>query len=388
VLLHALLSGLRERHEVTLVTVAGTDPNEWQALEHLRSAGLQVHAVRLMEASAGQRWERRARLAAMWLSGRYPWRTIWFWDPRIERIISHLLATQSFDVVHVEDNAAGAYRYRTTLPTLLTEHEVRRPRPIAWDSIRRAPQLDTAMGEIDWARWQSYQRRIWRRFDAIQVFGERDAEAVRTLAPDLAARVRINPFGVAAPPARISVAERPGQLLFVGNFTHAPNLDAALWLGREIMPQLRQRQPRAHLMIVGADPPPAIRALASESISVTGFAPAIEPIMDQAAVVIAPLRIGGGMRMKVLQSMALGKAVVTTTRGAEGLASIGPPPLRIADDTAGFVSAAADLLEHPAERVALGAAARLFVAEHFSPAAFVRRVEQTYRELLVGREVM
>jgi glycosyltransferase involved in cell wall biosynthesis len=111
--------------------------------------------------------------------------------------------------------------------------------------------------------------------------------------------------------------------------------------------------------------------------------PEIEPWLERAALVLAPLRIGGGMRMKVLQAMAMGKAVVTTSRGAAGLAAGGQaPPLAVADDVEGMVAAAAALLADPAGRQALGRQARAHVTQHFSPQAHVRRLESIYARLL------
>ena len=381
--LHAQLAGLAPHHKLTLVTIVGDDPAEAAAVERLRESGVEVHAARLIEPAGLRRWQRRWRLASDWLGGRYPWRTAWFRAPQAQRILDRLLAERRFDLVQVEDSAAGAYRYRTQVPVVFTEYEVRRPRPIDWSARSRASLLRWALGEADWRRWPRYHTAVWRRFDRIQVFSPRDAGAIAAIAPELADRVRVNPFsvelGAAADPGR----EEHGALLFVGNFTHAPNVDAALWLGREIMPLLRARSPGVRLTIVGICPPEAVRALACDDIVVTGPVPEIEPFVERAAVVLAPLRIGGGMRMKVLHSMGLGKAVVTTLRGAEGLAVDGRrPPLALAEDAEGIAGAAAALLAADDERRALGRAARAFVAEHHSPSAYVRRLEALYAELL------
>src|SRR5689334_5858106 len=128
--LHAQLVGLIERHRVTLVTVASTDPAEWEALDRIRESGVDVHAIRRTELRGLARWERRWRFATTWLRGMYPWRTIWYWEPGLQHILNRLLAEQEFDLVMVEDNAMGIYRYRTETPTIFTEYEVRRPRSV------------------------------------------------------------------------------------------------------------------------------------------------------------------------------------------------------------------------------------------------------------------
>jgi glycosyltransferase involved in cell wall biosynthesis len=242
------------------------------------------------------------------------------------------------------------------------------------------------LNEADWARWPRYQRTIWRRFDRIQTFSKRDADAIGVIAPDLANRVRVNPFGISLPILSASEQQEPGSLLFVGNFTHEPNVDAAVWLGKEIMPLIRECYPGVRLTLVGIYPPPDVRVLACDDIRVTGPVPEIEPYFGRAALVLAPVRIGGGMRMKVLQAMALGKAVVTTSRGADGLAIDGcQPPLVISEDAQGFASAVAQLLANDDARQELGSRARAYVTAHFSAQSYASRLEVIYAEMQTGR---
>lgn len=386
VLLHAQLTELAARHNVTLVTVAAADPGEREALERLEIAGSHVVAVRRSKLSGLARWARRWRFASQWLGGQVPWRSVWFYEPELQRRLCDLLGADRFDLVLVEDNAMGMYRYPTTIPIIFTEYEVRRPRSINWHVLVRRDRVKQLLGELDWRRWRRYQPAVWRRFERIQVFSPRDAAAIRAVAPDLAHRVRINPFSVALPPLPDPGQEDALSLLFVGNFTHQPNVDAALWLGHDIMPRLRQRCSGVRLVLVGPYPPASVRALGSDDCVVTGRVPALEPYLARAAILLAPIRIGGGMRMKVLQGMAAGKAVVTTPRGAEGLAIDGhQPPVVLADNAAGLAEATAALLANPPARWAIGAKARAYATEHYSPAAYVRRLEATYDELVRAR---
>jgi glycosyltransferase involved in cell wall biosynthesis len=381
--LHAQLSALSVQHQVTIVTLAGPDPAEHAAVSVLRVAGFEVLAACRREPHGWPRLQRAARWITAWLRGRDPWRTIWFQDAGLQKILDQVLAERSFDVIQVEDNAMGAYRYRTRAPIVFTEHEVRRPRPVDWRGWQSAGFAQWAWREADWRRWPMYQRRIWPRFDRIQAFTARDAEAIRTLSPQLADRVRVNPFGIDLPAQVNNRHEDDHTLLFVGNFTHAPNVDAALWLGATIMPLLRQRCPGVRLTLVGPYPPRSVQALACEDVVVTGRVPQLEPYLEPAAVVIAPIRIGGGMRMKVLHSMAQGKAVVTTARGAEGLALNGHAlPLIVAEDVESIVTTTAALLHSREQRQRLGQQARAFVAAHYSPRAYVQRLQAVYAEVV------
>lgn len=381
--LHAQVAGLRERHELTVVTVAGHEPGELEAAQELQESGVDVHVVDARQPQGIARWRRRRRLAGAWACGRYPWRTVWFAVPGVQKTIDRLTRSRDFDVAAVEDNAMGVFRFPAGLPTVLTDHEVRRPRRVDWRCGAPAGWPGWAFRELDWRRWPSYERSVWRRFDRVQVFTERDAKSLLEIAPELSRRVRVTPFGVELPKRADPAREEAGTLLFVGNFTHPPNVDAASWLAREILPRIPSRRSGPRLLLVGGEAPEQVRGLASPVVTVVGEVPTIAPRLEAATVVVAPIRTGGGMRMKVLHALAAGKAVVTTTRGAEGLALRGiEPPLVVADDPDGFAAATAALLADAGRRRALGDQARAFAAEHYSAEAYGRRLEAVYEELV------
>ncbi len=380
--MYGRLTELAERHRVTLATLAGPDPREREALRDLEDLGVQVRPLWRPAPSGARRWSRYGRVMAGWARGGHPLRALWFREREMQRLLDRLLAERTFDLLQVEDSAMGDYAYRTSAPRVLAEYEVVVAPPL--DLLRRGTPgwARGALLAAERRRWHRYQARVWRRFDRIQVFTARDAAAIEALAPDLAGRVRVNPFGVQLPPAADPHAEERGSLVFVGGFLHPPNVDAAIWLAGEIMPRLRPLSPGVRLSIVGSSPPASVRALEREDVRVTGHVPSVAHFLERAVVVIAPLRTGGGMRLKVLQAMALGKAVVTTPVGAEGLAAYGqPPPLVVAEDAQGLAEATAGLLASERARAELGRRARAFVAEHHSWQAHGWRLEALYAEL-------
>jgi polysaccharide biosynthesis protein PslH len=386
VLLQAELAGLKERHELTLVTAVGDEPGEEEAVRRLGDE-VDSHASALRLPPPGfARRRRQLRMAGAWARGRWPWRTVWYAAPEIQRVLDRLGGERSFDVVAIEDSAMSVFRYPVGVPTVFTHHEVLRPRPVDWAAGPPRNWPAWAFGELDWRRWARFQPQAWRRFDLVQVFSRRDAEQVAELAPDVAARVRVDPFGLVLPPPADPAREAPGTILFVGAFHHPPNRDAAIWLAREILPAVLARHPGARLRIVGSGPTPEVRALAGPNVEVVADAPSVLPHLEEAAVVMAPVRTGGGMRMKVLQAMAAGKAVVTTPRGTEGYTGFGEePPLAVGESEDELAAATAALLADDGERRRLGERAREFAERHHSPQAWAERQTAVFEEAIAAR---
>jgi polysaccharide biosynthesis protein PslH len=387
VLLQAEALGLSGRHELTLVAAVGDEPWEAEAAAALLDSGLDAHlADRRQPPRSRARWRRRLRLAGAWAGGRMPWRTVWFADPGLQEMLDRLTASREFDLIAVEDSAMSGFRLPRGIPTVYTHHEVLGP-----GALRRPPWGPLGwpgwlLGELDRRRWGEFQKTAWRRFDLTQVFSRRDGEAMAEAAPDAAARIRVNPFGIVLPERADPSREVPGTMLFVGNFAHPPNRDAAIWLAREILPAVLARWPAARLRVVGAAPPAEVLALAGEHVEVFADAPSVRPHLDRAALVLAPVRAGGGMRMKVLEAIATGKAVVTTTLGAEGFNAFSEePPLAVADGAAGIAAAAVELLADDARRAALAERARAFAELHHSPEAWAERLTAVYEEALADR---
>ncbi len=366
---YRMLHRLAEQHEITLATFVATAACG-EALDALRVAGIDVHALPRPRPAGLQGLLRRGALAARWALGDDPLRSLSFHDPAMQRLIDALTTRRSYDVIQVEDNAMASYRYPEKTPSLLTDHDV------------HDPELRVRSRER--ARWRAYQARIWRRFDRIQVFTERDASVIARIAPDASGRVRVNPFGVDVPAEPDPSRERPGRVVFVGNFLHAPNVDAAIWLAREIWPLVRARRPDSTLALVGADPPARVRALAGAGVEVTGRVPHVEPWLEEAAVLLAPIRSGGGMRVKVLHAMALGRAVVTTPLGAEGVGA--GAPLRVSATADALAEETVRLLEDGDARRELGRRARAFVSEHHGWDAFHDRLARIHDELRGARD--
>ncbi len=383
--LFATLRGLvDDGHDVTLVTPAGPHAVEFEAVSALRCEGFTVHAA--PRHTGDDRWRRRCRMAWRWLRGD-PWRTVWFSEPALQAVIDRLVATQRFDVIDVQDSAMAGYTLPSAIPKVLTDLEVRRNRPT---NFRRRGSLSWPaflFAEFDWRRWPEYQRRSWSRYDAVTVLTARDAATLTLIAPELADRVHVVPFGIVPPIPGSDHEIEPSTIAFIGNYTHAPNVDAALWLVEEILPIVRRVAPDAMVRLAGPSAPAAIRSLASDTVDVLGWVDDADEFLRRATVVVAPVRTGGGMRVKVLHAMALGKALVTTSRGAEGLSDEDRTAIAIADDADAFGAVVGQLLSDSAGRAAIGAQARRVVIERYGVVPAARRVVAVYETIVAERNL-
>lgn len=163
------------------------------------------------------------------------------------------------------------------------------------------------------------------------------------------------------------LAAREGKtLLFIGGFYHQPNVDAMLYFHEHIFPLIREKVPDVRLKIVGANPPESIRRLASRDVSVTGFVKDTGSYLDSAAVSIAPLRFGAGMKGKVGEALAAGLPVVTTGIGAQGMPLISGKDCLISDRPEEFASDVVRILSDPALWKSLSENGRRFMRDHFA----------------------
>lgn len=231
-----------------------------------------------------------------------------------------------------------------------------------------------------------FEREVCASVDCVIAVSEEDAAALRPFCSDK--RVAVVPNGIFVDAyrndqPRLDLGEN--TLVFTGKMDYRPNVDAMKWFTCDILPQVRERTPDVHLYIVGQKPHPSLEALRDEpNIEITGWVADVQPFLQAADVYIAPLRMGSGTRLKILEAMASGCAVVATTMAVSGLHEDVRAALRIADDEAGFAAAVTSLLNNPAQRDALGKAAQDAVKRHYDWSALMPCLLATYREIGLG----
>lgn len=219
-----------------------------------------------------------------------------------------------------------------------------------------------------WRRMQRFESRALARADVIVAVSDGDAEVLSRIYPGAAHRhIQVVPTGVDADyftPA--TTPSRRGHLVFTGSMDWLPNEDGVLYFVRDVLPRIRAAEPDARLTIVGRAPTPAVRRLSElPGIEVTGRVEDVRPYIADADVYVVPLRIGGGTRLKIFEAMAMGRAVVSTTIGAEGLPVTSGQDVVIADAPDAFAAAVVDLIRDCDARQRLETAARRLVSERY-----------------------
>jgi glycosyltransferase involved in cell wall biosynthesis len=254
----------------------------------------------------------------------------------------------------------------------------------AADHLAEATGMRRLLRTIELRASHRFERRALGLADATVVFTEPDRQDLRGVAPDAA--IHVVPLGVQLPATPADpIGVEPPEVCFVGSFKHPPNVAAASVLLRDIMPRVWRRHAAARLVIVGPDPPATLRAPQDDRVHVTGEVPDVAPYLARAAVVAAPIRSGGGMRVKVLEALAAGKAVVASPRAVAGLDVRDGEHVLIRDADGPVADAISDVLDDVALRTALAAAGRDWAARHVGWPAVAARIGTVWERALADR---
>jgi len=293
------------------------------------------------------------------IAGRAPYAVSRFTDPQVKRLLEEWIPQRRFDVA-VCDFLSSTLNFPRDLatPTALFQHNVE---SILWK--RKAdvePRfLDRLVFKLESAKMQTFEPKQTRRFHHVIAVSETDRTAMSSMVDP--SHISVVPTGVDVSKYRYDPELRPqGSLvIFTGSMDWQPNIDGVEYFCSEIWPSVLQKVPQARFRIVGRDPHPRVKKLASQSVEVTGTVPSIVDHLREAAAIVVPLRIGGGTRIKIYEGMAMGKATVSTTIGAEGLDVQHQRDILLEDTPASFADAVITLLqnEDARRRLEAGAAA-------------------------------
>jgi glycosyltransferase involved in cell wall biosynthesis len=315
----------------------------------------------------------------MYLVDRAPYAVAKYYSPAYRARVEQLLSSERFDLV-ICDFLPPVVNLPRTLPcpSVVFTHNVeaeiwRRHAENATNAVAR--RLLTQQ----WRRMLRFEADALARFDLVLAVSNADRKTFERLYPrSLNAPVHLVQTGVDTsfftPDER---APERAHMVFTGSMDWLPNEDGMIYFCREILPRIRESEPEATLSIIGRSPTPAVRRLAEmNGVEVTGRVDDVRPHVARGAVYVVPLRIGGGTRLKIFEAMAMAKAVVSTTVGAEGLPVTPGRDVVIADHAEQFAKAVVRLIRDVEARQAIETAARRLVVERYDWSAVAAGFEE------------
>jgi sugar transferase (PEP-CTERM/EpsH1 system associated) len=369
---YQLARQLSARHDVTLLSYASPD-------QRAGVAGLSTQmCVRPVEIEPLSAAGKRAAQALTIASSR-PYYCRAFYSRRMQEAIDDVCSTGDIDVIQLESSYLGTFRLPRNTRLVIDEHNIES------ELFRRMCEAERSLprrvfNRVEYARFRRFEQACWKRADACVVTSEREVAAVSTAAPDTPLAVVPNAVDLDYfAPSRAAV--EPHTVIFSGTLHYRPNLDAARYLIDEIWPLVRHRYPDATLTLTGSNEGVDTRSLTRPGVKLLGQVPDIRPYVSRASAVAVPIRIGGGTRLKVLEGLAMGKSIVSTAVGCEGVAVRDGEHLMIADDAPTFASKIFEVFENPTLRDTLGQAGRRLVETRYSWELAGARLESLYRQI-------
>jgi sugar transferase (PEP-CTERM/EpsH1 system associated) len=368
-----ILRRLSARNRVSLLCYQGAEPDT-QALQTLGEICEHIFTVPDVERSIAERRLLQAR--AVLSPGSFHLRR--YVSAPMQARLTQVLAEDRYDLVQVESSAMAGFDFGNT-PVILDEHNLeyellRRSNAVESSRIRRA------FAANECRKVEREEMATWQNVRGCVLTSEREQAIVNRASPDVPTAVV--PNGVSLDyfqPAASPIT--PGSMVFTGLMTYRPNADGVSFFIRRILPAIRAARGDAAFTAVGWGLPDDIRPLLGDGISHTGRVEDIRPYLAQAAVVVVPLRIGSGTRLKVLEALAMAKPVVSTSVGCEGLDVTHGEHLLIADDPATFAASVLRLLEDPDEAASLGRRGRALVESRYGWEQSVAELERFHQSL-------
>jgi glycosyltransferase involved in cell wall biosynthesis len=298
---------------------------------------------------------------------------------RLEKI----LKKEKVDLVQYEYVQMGLYHQQIPdVPAVITEHEInflalQRQSEFISNPLRRLKNYYNSL------QMMKRELEILTRMDRVICMNRTESQALTGyLEPD---RLAVLPHGVDTEyfSPMPDVAEEPDTIGFFGAYHHYPNVDAVHYFVNDILPLVKERIPTAHFQVIGINPPPELEALNERpDVTVTGFVPDIRTALAQCSIIAVPVRLGLGMRVKMLEAMAMGKPVVATDLACEGLDFLDGQHLIMSNKPETFAESVCYLLQDRKCRQSLGQEARLLVEERYNYRSIGSQLEKIYEDLI------
>ncbi len=357
---YEMIRHLSATHRVTLLAYGGPEARAAAA-----PLALMCEDIRLVP-EPSRPGRKRLRQAASIL-GRASYQLLAHHSALMQSEIDRLLATGAFDVVQVESSQMACFEFATPATLVLDEHNLEYE---LLDRMARAERsrLRRAYNRLEAAKFKAEELSAWKRFDLCVVTSDRERAILQAHLPGKL--VLVVPNGVDLEHFQPGAVEEDldgvaDELVFTGALNYRPNADAVRFFVREVLPLVVQVRAQVHCTIVGDATPADVAELDGPHVTVAGRVADVRPLLRRAAVVIVPIRMGSGTRLKVLEALGMGRPMVTTSAGCEGIRLEPGRHALVADTAETFAAAVVRLLEDRALAAGLGRNGRLLATQRY-----------------------
>jgi len=381
--MHGLASQLGRRHELRAVVLLDPSFDRAKCAEAMRAYCEEAVFVHNPKGRDGS-FKRALQLRSLASLRSYEHHR--FDVAALQPAVDELLARFACDLVLVEFPFLARYRFRTRdgrdLPRVIDTHNVE------FDLQRQMAQGELGLsrrlyGAMNWRKLRAEEIAAFRSANGLAACSAEDERRLHELAPGVRTVVVPNAADVDFYQPRSDDPTPDGRtILFFGLLSTFPNVDGVGHFLRETWPRIAAARPHVRLKIVGGQAPRSILEHAGPRVEIPGFAADLRPHLASAAAVVVPLRIGGGTRLKIVEAMAMGRPIVSTAIGAEGIDATHGRDILIADEPAAFADAVVRLIDDPELGGRIGRAARQLAAARYSWASAADNLERFFHRVL------
>ena len=383
--IHGLMTQLAQRHDLTAVMLVDNAFDVEECRGAMQAYCREVVLVPVPYAGAGLP-KRLLQLQSLASTRSFERQLVAV--PAMQQALDRILRAKRFDLVNLEFSFLGECDLRRRRPA-------RGSRAWSWtpttsttswrDSIARAGSslARRLYAGVNWRKLRREELGTYRDADGVYLCSATDERRLLDEVPGARTAVIPNAADVEYYQPRPTDPPPDGRtLVFFGHLSYIPNVDGVIHFVRDIWPRIAEAHPEARFKIIGGNPPPSLQLLAGPRVEVVGFVPDLRPYLAAAAAVVVPLRLGGGTRLKIVEAMAMGKAIVSTVLGAEGIEAEPGRDILIADTPEAFAGSVNRLLAEPERAARIGKSARRLAVDRYAWSSSARSLENFYRSIL------
>jgi glycosyltransferase involved in cell wall biosynthesis len=382
--MHGLMTQLARRHDLTAVMLAD---DQFDIDECRRAMADYCSDLVLIPNPYGMDGLSKRLQQLQSLTSTRSWERLRVRVPTLQQALDRVLRSRPFDIVNLEFTCLGDCNLRQAPfghrpPALVVDsHNI--DHDLARQYIRAGSFPRRLYAGANWWKLRREELATYRAADGVYLCSAADQRRLLDLIPGIRTRVIPNAADVEYYQPRATDPPPDGRtIVFFGHLSYFPNVDGITYFVQEIWPRIAEVHPGARLKIIGGQAPQSLLALRRLGVELTGFVPDLRPHLASAVAVVVPLRLGGGTRLKVVEAMAMGSAVVSTSLGAEGIEAVPGRDLLVEDQPEAFAGAVNRLLAEPSLAARLRQSARQLAVRRYAWSGAAKALESFYREIL------